>query len=64
MMTLKEALKRIEELEALVRILASRLVEVHHHNDFATPAVPFWQPANPNPDWWPKIICANSTMRG
>ena len=32
-MTYKEAFARIKKLEALVKILARRPIEVHHHND-------------------------------
>lgn len=59
-MNLKEAMKRIEELEALVRILAARPIEVHHHNDFAGPHTPV--PTQPvyTPGWpIPTITCGS-----
>ena len=58
-MTHKEALARIKELEALVKILASRPIEVHHHNDFAGPYIPALAPnTTPYPmPWQNPIIC-------
>jgi len=44
-MTHKEALARIKELEALVKLLAARPLEVHHHNDFAGLYIPPQYPA-------------------
>lgn len=54
-MTHKEALARIKELEALVKILAARPIEVHHHNDFAGPYVPPQYPA-PAPSTTPGVL--------
>ena len=49
-MNLKQALKRIEELEALVRALERAPREVHYHNDFAPPTY--------EPTWIPPTIIA------
>ena len=61
-MNLKQALKRIEELEARVRALELTPREVHYHNDFVPPTYALQPVMTPFlPPWYPPIVtCSDS----
>ena len=61
-MNLKQALKRIEELEARVLVLELAPREVHYHNGFVGPYVPpVYVPQPVLPPWIPPIVtCGDS----
>ncbi len=61
-MNLKEAMKRIEELERKVKELESRPAQqIHYHTHQAPyvapsqPLQPYWTPTTPQPPLWPNV---------